>query len=176
MEVVIGAQEAEAVFPKSRCKAGKQHVNPALFPSQLLVEVWSMYWPLMDLITFLQKPGLPELPPLVSSLAVLWPPSWTVGWRTAEFTLVLTGAPSAFSASRFNSRACCRWVMCLDLGRWESVFMPLWQANAQESFPSCILLVNHPRDPLLTRKSRKSGMIHLAALVFLLPYQLLRKS
>lgn len=145
--MVIGAQEAEAVFPKSRCKAGKQHVNPALFPSQLLVEVWSMYWPLMDLITFLQKPGLPELPPLVSSLAVLLPPSWRVGWRTAEFTLVLTGAPSAFSASRFNSRACCRWVMCLDLGRWESVFMPLWQAKCSRVFSFMHSIGKPPKGP-----------------------------
>lgn len=42
--------------------------------------------------------------------------------------------------------------MCLDLGKRESVLMPLSQAHAQESFPSWILLVNHPRDPLLTHK------------------------
>lgn len=42
-----------------------------------------------------------------------------------------------------------------------------------KSLPSCILLVNHPRDPLLT--SINSGVIHMTVVVFLLPYQLLRK-
>lgn len=53
------------------------------------------------------------------------------------------------------------------------MLMPSSQAHAQESFPSWILLVNDPRDPLLTHKkfrydSRGSASVSR-------PYQLLRK-
>lgn len=47
-----------------------------------------------------------ESRPRAGPLAVLVPPSRRAGWRTAEHVLVLSGAPSVFSASRFNSGAC----------------------------------------------------------------------
>lgn len=135
-----------------RWRLWPRRVEPSLFPSQLLAAVWSSALVLVDLITFHRSAGLPESHPRASPLAVLVLPSWRAGWRPAEHILVLSGAPSVFSASRFNSRACWRWVMYLDLGKRESVLMPLSQAHAQESFPSWILLVNHPRDRLLTQE------------------------
>lgn len=137
--------------------------------------MWSTRWPLTDLITFLRIAGLPELHPSSSALAIHLPVSWGVIWHTAECMLVLSGIPYIFSASRCNSRAYYGWVMGLDLGEWESVFMPLWQANAQEYSPPCVLLVNHPREGTLFWLLRNSGVIHVTVIMFLLPYQLLRK-
>lgn len=163
-----------SLFPKSHCKEWNQYLDTALSLSQLLG----------SMIYVLPTDGLRHVSlgrwsawvvPLGQFLDCTLPTSWRAGWCTVECILVLSGAPSVFRASRFNSRTCCRWEMGLDLGRWESVFMPLCQENAP-SFPSCVLLVNYPRDSPLTHKARNSDTTHLTVLVFLLPCQLLRKS
>lgn len=150
-------------------------MEPAPFSSQLLAAAWPAYWPPWTSPHFFTMlVGLNCIPRSVPWLhfcllseelaGALQNACWfSVGLRPVlvppDLIAQLLGGEWYVSTWESGNQCLCRY----------------YRRFAQEPFPSCILLVNHPRDSLLTLRSRNSGMIHLTVLVFLLPCQLLRK-